>query len=152
MNNEIGFKDSYLEIHEDNNEANTQKETLIQNIIEMNLQKDLRGNLEIEKRKLIKKLTDQISSSDTFEQIRTIKKIVKPIEPTLMALKKKSENSLFLEQNPNRKRNITRQRLYSTKKSRKTKVESTPNELNLINSSFNVINRTDIADGKLMGN
>ena len=89
MNNEFGFKDSYLEIHEGNNEANTQKETLIQNIIEMNLQKDLQGNLEIEKRKLVQKLTDQISSSDTFEQIKTIKEIGKPIEPILMAPKKK---------------------------------------------------------------
>ena len=124
----------------DENEFNSQKETIIHNIIEINSQKENKEkNLEIEKIKLIEKLTIQISSCENVEQLKTIKNIVAPIEPTLLAIKETKEDNKFTDKNSTNKIKITKQRIYSTKKTMKQNAKRKYNNSDLINSAINLL-------------
>lgn len=124
----------------DENEFNSQKETIIHNIIEINSQKEIQEkNLEIEKIKLIEKLTIQISSCENVEQLKTIKNIVAPIEPTLLAIKETKEDNKFTDKNSTNKIKITKQRIYSTKKTKKQNAKRKYNNSDLINSAINLL-------------
>ena len=64
--------------------------------------------MEIEKIELIEKLTIQISSCENVEQLKTIKNIVAPIEPTLLAIKETKEDNKFTDKNSTNKIKITK--------------------------------------------
>lgn len=71
-----------------------------------------------EKQKLIEKMSNIINSCKNIDEIKVIKGIVTSSEPTINALRVKDRDNMneLMEKTNSNKRNIEKQRFYSTKK------------------------------------
>ena len=138
-------KDNHLDnltINEDQFQLDAHRKTIVDNIIEINSQNDFSTNdLMNEKQKLIEKMSNIINSCKNIDEIKVIKGIVTSIEPTINALRVKDRDNIneLIEKSNSNKRNIEKQRFYSTKKKKKTKINSY-SASQLINNALNVIN------------